>query len=221
MTHNKRLPAPKHYPIARKGVKYVSTIEGSRGREDAIPAVLVLRDVLGYAESESDAKKIVQDRALLRNGEPITDIRQGIGVFDVVELPEAEEAYRVLRSGRDLSFVPVTDGDKVVAKIVGKDADGDEYVYRLHNGENYRSEKEYDTGNTLVFNSSVKEIALEEGAQVVVIRGRHAGEVAELKEIHDRGMNPDTGLVESENEFETQLENLVAVENVELGDSQQ
>lgn len=220
MTHQKRLPAPKHYPVARKETKYVSTIEGSRSRENALPAVVVLRDVLGYAENESDAKQIVQDRAVLRNGEPITDIRQGIGVFDVVELPGAEEAYRVLRSGRDLSFVPVTDGDKVVAKIVGKDADGDEYVYRLHNGENYRSGEEYGTGSTLVFNSSVKQIELEEGVQVVVVRGQHAGEVAELKEIHNRGRNPDTGLVESDEEFETQLENLVAVENVQLGDEQ-
>jgi small subunit ribosomal protein S4e len=218
MTHKKRLPAPKHYPIERKGRTYVSTIEGSRGTEDAIPAVVLLRDVFGYAENETDAKKIVKDRAVLRNGEPLTDIRQGVGVLDVVELPDAEEAYRVLRDGRDLKFVAVTDEDRVAAKVVDKNAEGDEYVYRLHNGENYRSEKEYSTGNTLVFNSSVKEVVLEEGADVLVIKGKHAGDVAELKEINRRGMNRDTGVISNEHEIETQLENLVAIENLQVGD---
>lgn len=219
MAHDKRLPAPKHYPISRKETKYVSTIEGSRSRENAVPAVVVLREILGYAENETDAKKIIQDRALLRNGEPVTDIRQGIGVFDVVELEGTEESYRVLRSGRNLRFVPVTDAEKVVAKIVGKDKEGEEYVYRLHNGENYRTDEEHETGNTLVFNSSVTEIELEEEAEVVIYRGKHSGETAELEEINKRGMNPDTGTVDTgEQEIETQLENLVAVENIQLGD---
>jgi len=220
MAHDKRLPAPKHYPISRKETKYVSTIEGSRSRENAVPAVVVLREVLEYAENETDAKEIVQDRALLRNGEPVTDIRQGIGVFDVVELTETDEAYRVLRNGRDLSFVPVTDAEKVAAKIVGKDTEDEEYVYRLHNGENYRTDKQYDTGNTLVMNSPVTEVELEEGAEVVIFRGKHAGETAELEEIDERGMNPDTGKVDTgEQEIETQLENLVAVEDIQLGEN--
>ncbi|MFB6292407.1 MAG: hypothetical protein ABEI58_03365 [Candidatus Nanohaloarchaea archaeon] len=218
MTHRKRLPAPKHYPISRKGLTYVSSIEGSRSPENAIPAVVLLREVLDYADSKKEAKKIVQDRNLYRNGEPVTDIRQGIGVLDVVEIPETEESYRVIRKGRNLSFVPVKDADKVAAKIVGKRVEDEEYVYRLHNGENYRTEDEYETGNTLVFNDSVKEVALEEGADVIVISGQHAGETAELKEIHERGMDDDTGVVEAEEEFETQLQNLVAVKGIELGE---
>ncbi|MFB6191027.1 MAG: hypothetical protein ABEJ64_01215 [Candidatus Nanohaloarchaea archaeon] len=220
MTHQKRLPAPKHYPIERKGRKYVSTIEGSRSSEDAIPAVVLLREVFGYADNEKDAKEIIKNRAVLRNGEALTDIRQGVGVLDVVEIPETEEAYRVLRDERDLKFVSVTDGDRVAAKIVDKSIEDDEYVYRLHNGENYRSEEEYSTGNTLVFNSSTREVELEEGADVLVIRGKHAGEVAELKQVNRRGMNNDTGIIETGHEIETQLENLVAIENLQVGDQQ-
>ncbi|MFB6213542.1 MAG: hypothetical protein ABEJ07_03205 [Candidatus Nanohaloarchaea archaeon] len=218
MTHQKRLPAPKHYPIERKGRKYVSTIEGSRSSEDAIPAVVLLREVFGYADNDKDAKEIIKNRAVLRNGEALTDIRQGVGVLDVVEIPETEEAYRVLRDGRDLKFVAVTDGDRVAAKIVDKSIEDDEYVYRLHNGENYRSEEEYSTGNTLVFNSSTKEVELEEGTDVLVIRGKHAGEVAELKQVNRRGMNNDTGVISNEHEIETQLENLVAIENLQVGE---
>lgn len=217
MTHQKRLPAPKHYPIQRKEGKYISTIEGSRSKEDAIPAVVLLRDVLGYADNKTEAKKIVRDGQLLRNGDKIRDIREGIGILDVFEIPETEEAYRVIRDGKDLEFVPVTDEEKAAAKIVGKETESDENVYRLHNGENHRTEKEYNTGNTLVFNSSVTEVELEEGARVLVMDGKHAGKTSEIEEIQERGMKADTAVVEEG--FETRLENLVAVENLQLGEN--
>ena len=216
MTHQKRLPAPKHYPIQRKQNTYVSTIKGSRSSEDAVPAVLVLRDVLEYAETEKEAKEIVRNGDLLRNSETIRDIKEGIGVLDVIEIPKTEEAYRVIRKGKYLSFVDVDDSDKVAGKVVGKDIEGEEFVYRLHNGENYRTKDEFSTGSTLVFNGGVEELPLENGAQVLVIGGKHAGEKAEIKEIHERGMNSDTGLVENEEEFETQLENLVAIGDLEV-----
>lgn len=216
MTHNKRLPAPKHYPIKRKEGSYVSGIKGSRSEENAIPAVIFLREVTEYADNAKEATKIVKDGKILRNGEELRDIKEGIGVLDVVELPDAEEAYRAVKQGNDLVFLPVDDAEKVAAKIEDKRQEGDKYVYRLHNGENFQTEDEYTTGNTLIFNSSVKEVELEEGSNVLVIEGSHAGEKAEVKEINRRGMKPDTAIVESEREFETRLENLVAVENLEV-----
>lgn len=217
MTHQKRLPAPKHYPIKRKQNTYVSTIKGSRSSENAVPAVLVLRDILEYADTEKEAKEIVRNGDLIRNGEPVRDIKEGIGILDVVEIPKTEETYRVIRKGKYLEFIAVDDSEKTVGKIVDKSVEGDEYVYRLHNGENYRTKDEFNTGSTLVFNGGVKEIKLEEGAEVLVIDGQHAGETAELSGINKRGMNSDTGTVEEKGEeFETQLENLVAIEDLEV-----
>ncbi|MFB6145351.1 MAG: hypothetical protein ABEJ99_02475 [Candidatus Nanohaloarchaea archaeon] len=214
--HQKRLSAPKHYPIQRKQNTYVSGIKGSRSTQNAIPAVLVLRDVLEYAENEKEAKQIVRQGDLLRNGEPVKDIKEGVGILDLIEIPKTEETFRVVRSGKYLDFIPVED-TKVAAKIVGKSAEGDEFVYRLHNGENYRSGDSYSVGNTLVFDDgTVSEVALEEGAEALVISGKHSGELAEIEEIHERGMNEDTAQVESEYEFETQLKNLVALEEVQV-----
>jgi small subunit ribosomal protein S4e len=218
----KKLPAPKHYPISRKDGQYTTTIKGSRSPEHAIPAVLFLREVTEYAETKKEAKKIIRDGNLLRNGKPVRDIQDGIAVLDLVELPEADEAYRVIMDGRQLEFVPVTDEDRVAARVQDKESKADHCLYRLHTGENYESEKEYSTGNTLVFSDgSVKEVALEEGAKVLVIEGAHAGDVAEVEEIQERGMNPNTALVESEDqEFETRLENLVAFDTLQVGDRQ-
>jgi len=217
MTHQKRLPSPKHYPIQRKQNTYVSTIKGSRSSENAVPTVLVLRDILEYAETEKEAKQIVKNGDLLRNGEAVRDIKEGIGVLDVIEIPETEEVYRVIRKGKYLEFVDVEDSEKSAGKVVGKSVEGEDYVYRLHNGENYRTKDEFSTGSTLVFNGGVEEFQLEEGAEVLVIDGKHAGETAELTEINERGMNSNVGTVkENGNEFETQLENLVAIGDLEV-----
>lgn len=211
MTHQKRLPAPKHYPVEKKDKAYISTIKGSRGSENAIPAVLLLRDVLEYAENEKEAKEIIRNGDLYRNGERIREIKEGIGILDLVELPETEETYRVVRKGNYLDFIPLADDSKVAAKIVDKSVEGEKYIYRLHSGENYTTEDEFSTGNTLIFGSGVEELELEEGSRVLVVSGQHAGEVAEIEKINERGMDPDTGKVENGSEFETRLENLVAV----------
>lgn len=210
MTHQKRLSAPKHFPIERKKASYVSTLKGSRSADSAVPAVLFLRDVVGYAETSKEAKEIVKNGDILRNGDRLGDIQEGLGQLDLVEFPETDEKFRVLKNGNDLDFVPVED-DTVLAKVVDKSVEGDDFVYRLHNGENYRTGDEFDTRNTLVFGDGVKEVELEEGADALVVKGSHAGETVEVKEINERGMNLDTALIENEETFETQLENLVAV----------
>lgn len=208
--HQKRLPAPKHYPIKRKDYSYVASVTGSRSSEDAIPAVVLLREVLGYAETEKEAKKILEQNGLLRNGEPVKDVHQGVGVLDNVELPEADEQYRIIRNGEYLQFIPVED-EKVIAKITGKSVSGDSRIYRLHNGENYRTKDEYSTGNTLLLNDSVEEVILEEDQKVLVIDGKHAGETGTLTEIQEEERKSDIGVIEGEKEFQTGIENLVAI----------
>lgn len=217
MTHQKRLSAPKHYPISRKENTYISTVKGSRSKENAVPVNVFLRDVVEYAETDKEAKKIVKQGEILRNGEKLKDVKQGIGVLDLVQIPKAEESFRVIRKGESLDFIP-TEDERTVAKIVEKKIKGDEFVYRLHNGENFRSTTEYENGSTLLLKEGEQEIKIEEGAKVLVLSGQHAGETAELKEINKRGMNPDTGTVsENGTEFETELENLVALGDLEVG----
>ncbi|PSG98823.1 MAG: hypothetical protein BRC29_01710 [Nanohaloarchaea archaeon SW_7_43_1] len=214
MTHQKRIPAPKHYSIKRKDNTYVSTIKGSRSKEDAIPVVVLLRDILEYADNEKEAKEIVKNGDLKRNGDTIRDVKEGIGILDVVEIPETEETYRAVRDGKYLKFIPVGDS-KVAAKIENKDVKGDRFIYRLHNGENYSTKDEYSTGNTLIFNSGVTEVELEEGSEALVVQGKHAGDVAEVKEMRTEGMQ-NTAIIKNDREFETDLENLVAVEDIKV-----
>lgn len=215
MGFKKRLAAPKHYPIERKKNSYVVQIKGSRSDKDAIPTVLFLRDVLGHAESVSEAKEIVKDGKVKRNGDTIGDVKQGLGSLDLVEVEGLDENYRLVKTAKGMDFIP-TDDTRSVAKITGKRVEGDRYIYSLHNGENYSTDEEYTVQNTLIFDGDIEEVPLEEGQTVLVTDGQHAGETAELLEKNLRGMNASTATVEADQEFETRLDNIVAVGDVEV-----
>ena len=215
MSHQKRLSAPKHYPVDRKGLTYTTTSEGSRSPEDGIPAVIFLREVTGYAETKKEAKEIIRNGDLIRNGNRVGDVRDTIGIMDVVEIPSTEETFRVLPKSEGLKFEETVD-DRVAAKIEGKRVEGDEYIYSFHNGENYKSGEEYSTGTTLIFNDEVESAELEEGAEAIILDGKHAGQKAEVKELHSRGMRPDTASVQTENEFEIIQDKLLAIGDLEV-----
>lgn len=216
MTHQKRLSAPKHYPVDRKGLTYTTTAEGSRGPDQGITTVVFLREVTGYAETKKEAKEIVRDGKLIRNGDRIRDVRDTIGVMDLVEIPETGENFRVLPRAESLEFMD-TDDDRRAVKITAKRVEGDEYIYSFHNGENYRSDEEYSTGTTLIFNDEVKSAEIKKGEEAIILDGKHAGKVATIEELHARGMRPDTATIDTDDsEFEIRQDKLFATGDLEV-----
>lgn len=215
MTHQKRLSAPQHYEIDRKGLTYTTTTEGSRSPEQGVPVVVFLREVTGYAETKKEAKKIVREGQVFRNGDRIRDIRDTVGIMDVVEIEETEETFRVLPKKKGLNFFN-TEDKRPSAKITGKSREGEEFVYHLHNGENFRTEEEFSTGSTLIFDGDAQENSLEEESEAVILGGQHAGETAEVIELHNRGMRPNTATVETDTEFEIRQEKLFVAGDLEV-----
>jgi len=216
MVHQKRLSAPKHYPVERKGLTYTTTVEGSRSPEIGIPVVVFLREVTGYAETKKEAKTIIREGNLYRNGDRVRDVRDSIGILDVIELPKTGEVFRVMPNKNRLDFVK-TEDDRTAAKVTGKTVEGDQYVYHFHNGENYRSEEQYSTGSTLILGDEAEEAEMIEGSKVVILDGQHAGKTAEITELHSRGMRADTATVKtSDAEFEIRQDKLFAVGDLEV-----
>jgi len=216
MSHQKRLSAPKHYPVDRKGLTYTTTAEGSTSPDQGITAVVFLREVLGYAETKKEAKQIVRNGKLVRNGATIGDVRDTIGVMDAVEITETDESFRVLPRSESLEFRETGDSRRA-AKITGKKVEGEAFIYSFHNGENYRSEKEYSTGTTLIFDDEVSSAEIADGEVVIILDGKHAGKIADVNSLHGRGMRPDTAIVSTdESEFEIRQDKLFAVGDLEV-----
>jgi small subunit ribosomal protein S4e len=217
MTHQKRLSAPEHYDIERKNQTYTTTTEGSRSPEQGIPAVIFLREVTGFAETKKEAKEIIRSGTLYRNNDRIKDVRDTIGIMDLVEIKETGQKYRVIPSEDRLEFQE-TEDNRVAAKITGKKVDGEEFVYHLHSGENIRTSEDFDTGSTVLEeDGDIETFPLEESSQVIILGGKHAGKKAEIEEMHQRGMRPDTATVDTgENSFEIRQEKIFARGDLEV-----
>lgn len=188
MAHQKRLSAPKHYPVERKGDAYVVTGRGAQSPEDGIPLQVLLRDVLGFAETESEVRDILNNRAVSVNGSVATDPRQTIGFMDVISIENIEKDYRVLRDTDGLRFQEVDDAHLRVNRIEDKTTQtGGRTQLNLDSGRNRLTDEEYDTRSSLVIDLDEDEIQdelpLEEGNLALIADGRHVGRVATVKEI--------------------------------------
>jgi len=191
--HQKRLSVPKSWPVERKeGTFTVKAGAGPHG-ESGVPLLVVLRDVLGYVGSKKEANYALNQNTVLVNGDPDSDVRRPIGMFDILSFTERDEHYRVFPGDGGRLALTEIDADAAqsrLGKIVGKQqVAGGDFQLALHDGVNIRvsDADEYSTGDSIVVDNETKEIVAhfpyEEGALVTAIAGTHAGEIGTISEI--------------------------------------
>ena len=229
--HQKRLSVPDSWPVERKTAKY--TVKASAGPhgEDGVPLVILLRDVLGYVDSTREAKYATNEGNILVNGEPVSDVRRPIGMFDILAFEEREEYYRVFPDeGGRLALTPINaeDADGKLGKIVDKrQVSGGATQLQLHDGRNLRVEDggDYSGNDSIVIGFEdggiLAHFVYEEGALVTAVRGQHAGEIGTIETIEvipssaSNTVTVDTG----DGSFETVEEYIVVIdENFTDGD---
>ncbi|MCJ7450188.1 MAG: 30S ribosomal protein S4e [Candidatus Nanohaloarchaeota archaeon QJJ-9] len=210
MAHQKRLSAPKHYPVARKEEPYVAKGKGPKAEEAGVPLVLLLREILELADSKSEANNILEEGNVKVNGNIQKDTNFTIGFMDIISLDKVDKDYRVLIDKEGLVFKEVDDPDSRLFRVEDKTTvKGGKTQLNLDAGVNLLTDEEYDTKGSLVVNigdmSVEKNIPLEKGYKAFITGGKHVGEVAEIKE-HEVVKGPQENLVKLESddkEFET------------------
>jgi small subunit ribosomal protein S4e len=191
--HQKRLSAPNSWPVSRKTETFTIKADAGPHGDDGVPLTIVLRDVLGYADSRKEVKYAIEREAVLINGQPARDEARPVGMFDILAFPERGEFYRVFPDeGGRLALTPVDEdsaGSKL-GKIEGKrQVDGGHTQLNLHDGMNLVVEdaSDYSVGDSLVVDnddgSVVAHFPYEEGALVTAVRGSHAGEIGVVETI--------------------------------------
>lgn len=202
--HQKRLSSPKDYPIERKDGTYVAKAEGPHAADEGLPLVVVLRDMLGYAENESEVKQVLTEEKVLVDGRPRKNYLSTVGFMDVLSIPAADEAYRVTVTGDGFALVDADDADTKIARIDDKTTlKGGMTQLNLHDGNNIETGEEYDTHSSLVVSvpdlEVTDEIAFEEGNVAFIAGGRHAGVVATITEISPQlGTRPTQVMLETD-----------------------
>lgn len=226
--HLKRLPAPRHWPIRRKAGKFTTrVIPGPHPKEHCLTLAIILREMLGYAESMREVKAILSQGQIKVDGVVRKEPRFPVGLMDVLEVTSSGERYRLLpkpRGGFRLVNIDDSEASFKLCRIESKNMiKGGKVQLGLHDGRTLllpEGEKASDYNTLGTLKVSVPEqklmtsIPLETGVYAVVSRGKNIGSEGKVLEIVNRvGTHASTVTLEDPegNRFETALEYVFVV----------
>ncbi|RLF08597.1 MAG: 30S ribosomal protein S4e, partial [Thermoprotei archaeon] len=189
------------WPIKRKEFKWtVKPSPGPHPMEACIPLQIIIRDVLGYAETAREAKMIIARGEVKVDGRVRKDRRYPVGLMDVLEIPKVGKAFRVVPHPRDylhLHEIPASEAGFKLCRVEDKTTvKGGHIQLNLHDGRNVLIrvadprkpvEDVYKTMDvvklTLPDSKILDHYRLEPGAVAVAIGGKNIGRVGRVVEV--------------------------------------
>ncbi|PIO00476.1 30S ribosomal protein S4e [archaeon CG10_big_fil_rev_8_21_14_0_10_43_11] len=209
----KRLTAPKTWPIKRKHGKWIISLKGSNPQL-SIPITIILRDVLGICENKKDVKRLLHLGKVVVNKKKIADTSTAVNLFDVVELVDEKQAWRLSLTEKGIfTLVPIKsdETDKKLVRVIGKKMlPGKKLQLNCNDGTNILAGKTVaQTGDSLLISlpekNILKHVKLEKGALLFVTGGSHIGELAKMSDFQRfKGPQQDRiVLSEKKSQFET------------------
>jgi small subunit ribosomal protein S4e len=198
LAHLKRLPAPWFWPIHRKEFVWAPKPNpGAHETSSCLPLELVLRDDLGQAETRREVAAILASGKVRVDGRVRRDKNFPVGIMDVVELADANVAYRVLPVvGRGLSLIriPKDEAKFKLCKVLRKSTEAKGLVqFGMHDGRNLTlaptdaEASHYSTNDTLRLSVPTQRvlghIKFEKGNSALVMAGRNLGRTGQIAEI--------------------------------------
>lgn len=193
--HLKRISAPKTWLINRKENTFILRPNpGSHSLDTGMPLGVVMRDLLNLASTMDEVKKILSNNNIAVDGKRRKDHRYLVGLFDVLSFPETKKYYRMSidEKGRIIIIeIDEKESKLKLCKVVGKNAiSGGKLQFHLHDGKNILSTQKAKVGDSLLISLptlEVKEVmALQAGAEVILTKGNHGGDIGKLKEIKSK-----------------------------------
>ncbi len=191
------LNAPRTWHFPRKEKHYVVNIRpGPHSKREAIPLLMVLRDMLKLGETRKEIKRIVNEGNIIINGRVVKELRYPCGLSDGIWIPKLDKAYRIVLDNKG-RFKPVEIDKKEVnlriVKIENKTpVKGGKIQLNLSDGTNILVDKgDYKTKDSLLLespsNKIKKVLTHKKGSVVLIIEGKHAGKLATLQDIKEDG----------------------------------
>ncbi|MHA2245379.1 MAG: 30S ribosomal protein S4e [Candidatus Hodarchaeales archaeon] len=200
--HKKRLNAPITYPIKRKHGTFTIRPYPTRSKmKTSIPLGIVLREMLGYAKTLSEAKKILIRKYVKVDGKVRTSYKFGLGPMDILEIPKTEEYFRLTpyRGKRRLKLHPISkdESHSKILRIQGKQTTkGGLIQLTFHDGRNYLINPQEDqkiplselsVKDSILFNLEDKKIdehyPFAKESTAMITGGHNIGLVGKIKEI--------------------------------------
>lgn len=218
--HMASLAAPKYFGIERKAHVYISKPNAGRHTLDRSVSLALSLKKLGFANSSSEAKKIISSGIVSLNGKKMWDPRFPVGLSDTLEVKG--KAYRVsINNLAKVSFdeAKKTDHEAQLYRIIGKyKAKEGKIMLRLHDGRIIKSDNKVRVNDSVIIDTkgSVKKVLkMDVGAECFVFSGVHVGTNGKIKSITPGNEKREASAViipKSGDEFETIIKNVMVVE---------
>ena len=195
--HLSRLASPKKWGVKKKGLKWIAKPKsGAHSIENGIHLLSIFRDMLKYAQTAKEVKKILSNQEIFVDGIRRKDIRFIVGLMDIIFIPKTKESFRVLLTNKGkLTLVSIKEAEANLkpCKIIGKTPIKKKIQLNLFDGKNILVDKaDYKVGDTLLIEVPSLKIkdsfALTKGNQLYLTGGKHIGENGVLQEIDDKNI---------------------------------
>lgn len=233
----KRKPAPKFWPIHRKEFTWaVKPTSGPHSLENCLPLAIVLRDILGFAETRKETKTIVSQGKVYVDGKVRREDNFPVGLMDVISIPDIEEQFRILPSSKGLTLHPINkkEANFKLCRIENKTVVKNKNVQlNLHDGSNLLmmatdpENPPHDTYKTLGTvkvtlpeKEIVEQIEMKEEDFAMITGGKNIGkygQIIEIEETEGRKRKNMLATIEDErkNHYQTILDYIFALGEVE------
>ncbi len=199
--HLTRFAAPAFWPILRK--EYHWTVKPSPGPhpiDRCIPLLILIRDVLGYAKTAREARRIIAEGHIKVDGRVRRNYKYPVGLMDVIEIVDTGETFRMIPYPvKHLIPHPILkeEASFKLCRIENKTTvKGGHIQLNLHDGRNVLIrvsdptnpvEDVYSTLDTLKLGLPEQQILdhvkMEPGAIAIVAGGRNVGRVGRIIDV--------------------------------------
>jgi len=191
--HTKRIAVG----YGKKDKWIVTPNPGPHPKDRSIPLLLIVRDILKYADTAREGKAIIHKGLISVDKKVRKDPKFGVGLMDIVEIPKLKKCYRVLpnkKGFRNLKLKEINpkESNLKLCKILNKRIiDKETMQLNLHDGSNILIKKEdsdkFKTKDTIVLELPKKNIKkvlnFKKGNTAIITKGRHSGELGKISEI--------------------------------------
>lgn len=200
MVHVKRYQMPGFWGMGVKERTFAVVPKGAHPLKESIPLSVVLRNVLGQVKTRKEAETILHQEKVLVNKKVRKQGSHGVGLMDVVEIPDLKKVYRVELMRKGLALRETKTADKRLGRIAKKTrVKGGKTQLNLHDGTNLLAEGAYKSGDSILIsipeNKVLAHYPLKKGADVIVTGGSKRGVRGSLVSVAERKSMVDTSTV--------------------------
>ncbi len=194
MGHLKRLSMPASWPLKVKGNIFApKTRPGPHAASKSVPLLVVVRDVLNFAENAREARKIIFQGKILIDGKEIREPNYPAGLFDSLSIPSAGQHFRLMPSVYGLKLAEIKEDEaktKPCRVEVKRTLKKGGVQIGLHDGRTMMADSKISRLDTVVIEvpkqKIVERCGIEVGKKAIIIAGTNAGMEGTVKAVKNR-----------------------------------